>query len=58
MTIDSTGLASHYLLTDAEGRPAHAQFAELVGRKVRLTGEVWREGDLNLLRVEEAVVAW
>jgi hypothetical protein len=58
MTIDSTGHTAHYLLTDASGRPAHAWFAELVGRNVRLTGEVWREGDLSLMRVEETVVAW
>jgi hypothetical protein len=58
MTLDSAGIASHYLLTDAEGHPAHARFAELVGRRVRLTGEVWRDADLNLLRVEETAGVW
>jgi hypothetical protein len=58
MTVDSAGGVAHYLLTDAGGRPAHAWFADLVGRRVRLTGEVWREGDLTLMWVEETVVAW
>ena len=58
LMVDSAGSVAHYLLTDAEGRPAHARFAELVGRKVRLTGEVWREGDLLLMRVEETAVVW
>jgi hypothetical protein len=58
MTIDSGGSAAHYLLTDAGGRPAHKRFAELVGRRVRLTGEAWKEGDLTLMWVEETVVVW
>jgi hypothetical protein len=58
ITVDSAGSAAHYLLTYAEDRPAHAWFADLVGRRVRLTGEVWREGDLSLMRVEKTVVVW
>ncbi len=51
MTEDSTGAMIHLLLTDADGRPAHRRFAELVGRTLTLRGEVIRDGDLLLMRV-------
>jgi hypothetical protein len=46
------GGVDHVLLTDADGAPAHRRFARLVGRPVRVTGERYRAGDLELLRVE------
>ena len=50
---DSSGRTVQLLLTDAEGRPAHQRFAQMAGRSVQLTGEVTREGDLLVMRVEE-----
>lgn len=50
--------ALHLLLTAEDGRPAPGYFAELVGRPVELSGEVVREGDLLVMRVGRAVVAW
>lgn len=58
MTTDSTGSVNHYLLTDADGHPAPGWFAELVGRRVRLTGEVDREGDLLVMRVRQTTMGW
>jgi hypothetical protein len=58
MTTDSLGGVAHYLLTDADGRAAPVWFSELVGREVRLTGEVNRDGDLLILRVRHATVIW
>lgn len=53
MTEDSTGTMIHLLLTDQDGQPAHRRFAELVGRRLTLRGEVIRDGDLLVMRVEK-----
>lgn len=58
MTGDSAGGLMHYLLVDADGRAASALFAELVGRRVELTGEVIGDADLPVMRVERIVVRW
>ncbi len=58
MTEDSSGRLSHYLLTDAAGRSASAFYAEFVGRRVELTGEVIQDADLPVMRVEKTVVMW
>jgi len=58
MTTDASGKMAHYLLTDASGRPAGAFYAEFVGRRVELTGEVIQDADLPVLRVEKTVVIW
>jgi hypothetical protein len=52
MTQDSTGAMIHVLLTGEDGQPAHRHFAELVGRRLTVRGQVIREGDLLLMRVE------
>lgn len=57
MTTGPDGAPVHLLLTDADGGPAPAWFRGLVGIRVMLTGEVMDLGDLQLLRVREAVVA-
>jgi nitrite reductase/ring-hydroxylating ferredoxin subunit len=58
MTTDESGKVTHYLLADADGRAASALFAEFVGRRVELTGEVIQDADLALLRVERTVLIW
>jgi len=58
MTTDASGKMVHYLLTDASGRSASAFYAEFVGRRVELTGEVIQDADLPVLRVEKTVVVW
>jgi len=58
MTTAPAGAVQHYLLTDAQGHAAPAWFAELVSRRVTLTGEVSLEGDLRVMRVETATVNW
>ena len=50
--------ALHLLLTAEDGSPAPGRLAELVGRPVELSGEVVREGDLLVMRVGQAVVAF
>ncbi len=50
--------ALHLLLTAGDGRSAPAHLAELVGRPVELSGEVVREGDLLVMHVAQATVAW
>ena len=56
MTTDSTGATMHLLLTGADGGPAHQWLKELVGRRVTVSGEVIRDGDLLLQRVRDVVV--
>ncbi|TFG48291.1 MAG: hypothetical protein E4H38_06730 [Gemmatimonadales bacterium] len=46
------GRVQHVLLTAANGEPASDQYAGKVGRPVRVTGELYEEGDLRILRVE------
>ncbi len=58
MTRDSAGVVRHYLLADGTGRPASAWFAEFVGRRVELTGELIQDADLPVLRVTRTVVVW
>jgi hypothetical protein len=53
MLSDSTGATVHLLLTGANGEPAHQRFLPLVGQEVTLTGEVFEEGDLLILRVAD-----
>lgn len=52
MTRDAEGRVEHLLLTDADGRQAHQRFRELVGRPVTVSGPVFQEGDLLVMRVE------
>ena len=58
MTTDSAGRVTHYLLADAAGMAAGASFAEFVGRRVELTGEVIQDADLPVMRVKRTVVVW
>jgi hypothetical protein len=51
MLTDSTGATVHILLTGKVGEPAHERFLPLVGQEVTLTGEVFEEGDLLVMRV-------
>lgn len=46
------GGVQHVLLTAADGRPASDHYAGMVGRPVRVTGELYEAGDLRILRVE------
>jgi len=46
------GSVQHVLLTAADGQPAGDHYAGLVGRPVRVTGELYEAGDLQVLRVE------
>jgi len=46
------GRLDHVLLTTATGGPAGDHYAGMVGRSVRVTGELYSEGDLQVLRVE------
>jgi hypothetical protein len=55
MLRDSSGATVHLLLTGADGEPATARFLPLVGREVTLTGEVFEEGDLLILRVTDSL---
>ena len=57
MTTGADGAPAHLLLADERGGPAPEWFRGLVGIRVMLTGEVIDLGDLQLLRVREAVVA-
>ena len=53
---DTSGATTaQLLLVGADGRAAHNRFKALVGRDVRLTGEVIREGDLLVMRVATVV---
>jgi hypothetical protein len=52
MTYDAEGRVQHLLLTDADGHQAHQRFRELVGRPVTVSGPVFQEGDLLVMRVE------
>jgi hypothetical protein len=51
MTTDSSGATVHYLLADADGKPAIKQFADRAGWTMRITGRVFREGDMLVLWV-------
>ena len=46
------GSVQHVLLTAADGKPASDHYAGMVGRPVRVTGELYATGDLQVLRVE------
>lgn len=51
MTRDSSGNTLHMLLTGPDGEPAHRRFLPLVGQEVDVSGELYVEGDLLVLRV-------
>ncbi len=53
MTRNPEGRTEHLLLTDADGRQAHQRFKGLVGRPVTVSGPVFQEGDLLVMRVEQ-----
>jgi len=46
------GSVEHVLLTAANGEPASDHYAGKAARPVRVTGELYEEGDLRILRVE------
>lgn len=51
MLQDSTGATVHLLLTGPDGEPASQRFLPLVGQEVALTGDVFEEGELLVMRV-------
>jgi hypothetical protein len=53
MVRDSTGATVHLLLVGSDGEPARRRFLPLAGQEVTLTGEVFEEGDLLIMRVNE-----
>jgi hypothetical protein len=47
------GQVEHILLVAPNGGPAGDHYAGLVGRPVQVAGELYQDGDLQVLRVEQ-----